>query len=705
MSSARGSDGAGVEVDALDEATAARELERLSAEIAAHDVAYHQQDAPVISDGDYDALRRRNEAIEARFPHLKRADSPSERVGARPAEGFGKVRHARPMLSLGNAFSDEDVREFVARIRRFLNLGEETAVALVAEPKIDGLSASLRYENGRLVVGATRGDGTEGEDITRNLRTIDDIPERLADDDPPAVFEVRGEVFMSRESFEALNRQQAERDEPLYANPRNAAAGSLRQLDPAITARRNLNFCAYAWGEVSSLPAESQSGVLEALRRWGFRVQDRTERCADVEQALAVYHAIAEARSGLVYKVDRLDWQERLGFVSRSPRWAVAHKFPAEQAVTRLLGIDIQVGRTGALTPVARLEPVTVGGVVVSNATLHNEDEIRRKDIRIGDHVVVQRAGDVIPQIVRVLEDKRSSDNPPEPYVFPRTCPVCRSHAEREEGEAVWRCSGGLVCAAQALERLKHFVSRDAFDIEGLGAKQIEAFHAEGWVKSPADIFSLAERDLKLEERDGWGETSVANLFKAIEERRSISLPRFIYALGIRHVGQTNARLIARSYGTIDALREALAGIENRDAKTDARYAELLDIDGIGPAAADALLAFFTEPRNDSALNALLEKVTPEAETAPQTGGSPVAGKTLVFTGTLEKMTRSEAKARAEALGARVSGSVSAKTDLVIAGPGAGSKAKKAADLGIETIDEDGWLALIGAVGDNSGEG
>ena len=691
-------------VDALGEDEARAELARLAEEIARHDQAYYNDTAPLISDGEYDLLRRRNQAIEERFPHLKRADSPSDRVGARPAEGFGKVRHARPMLSLGNAFDDDDVGEFVARIRRFLNLPEGEPVVLVAEPKIDGLSASLRYENGELVVGATRGDGTEGEDITANLKTIADIPHRLSSDSPPPVFEVRGEVFMSHARFAELNARQSEQGEAPYANPRNAAAGSLRQLDSTITASRGLNFHAYAWGEVTALPGDSQWQVLQSLRDWGFQVQEHTQLCTGVDEVLAHYRTIAEQRAdlgydidGVVYKVDRLDWQQRLGFVSRSPRWAIAHKFPAEQAVTRIEAIDIQVGRTGALTPVARLQPVTVGGVVVSNATLHNEDEIRRKDIRIGDMVVVQRAGDVIPQVVSVLLDKRPADS--EDYLFPKTCPVCDSHAEREEGEAVWRCSGGLVCPAQAVERLKHFVSRDAFDIEGLGAKQIEAFHAEGWVKSPADIFALQDRDLELETRDGWGETSVRNLFEAIRQRRSISLPRFIYAMGIRHVGQGNAGLIARAYGSIEELLAAIDGIEARDAKSDARYGELLAIDGIGPAAADALHGFFTEERNRKALDDLLAVVTPEVEAAPDTGGSPVAGKTLVFTGTLEKMTRSEAKARAEALGAKVSGSVSAKTDLLIAGPGAGSKAKKAAELGVETIDEDGWIALLDSMG------
>ncbi len=698
-------DAGGIAVDRLTEAQAKDELARLAAEIAGHDVAYHQRDAPVISDADYDALRRRNDAIEARFPELVRPDSPSLGVGAAPASGFAKVTHSRPMLSLGNAFDDNDVAEFLARIRRFLNLQPEDEIVVVAEPKIDGLSASLRYEDGRFVQGATRGDGREGEDITANLRTIADIPERLGRG-APAVFEVRGEVYMSHDAFAALNRAQEAAERPPYANPRNAAAGSLRQIDAGVTAGRQLGFFAYAWGEVSALPADSQSGVLDRLRKWGFPVQPWTRRCAGLDEILAFYREIAAARAelrydidGVVYKVDRLDWQDRLGAVSRSPRWATAHKFPAEKAQTRVLGIDVQVGRTGALTPVARLQPVTVGGVVVSNATLHNEDYIAEKDIRIGDTVVIQRAGDVIPQVLEVVIDRRPADAAT--FTPRETCPVCGSHAVREEGEAIRRCTGGLICPAQAVERLKHFVSRDAFDIEGLGNKQIQAFWEEGLVRQPADIFTLADRDAAAEAglaaREGWGETSVRNLFNAIAARREISLGRFVHALGIRHIGQANAAVLARNYQSLDAL---LTGMRDAADQAGEAWEELLNIEGVGEIVARAVVEFFAEAHNLEVVAALRDAgVDVRDEEAPRSEGSVVAGKTLVFTGTLEIMTRSEAKARAESLGAKVAGSVSKKTDLVIAGPGAGSKLKKAEELGVEVISEEDWLKLVGAAG------
>jgi DNA ligase (NAD+) len=696
-----------IKVADLSEEEAAKELERLAEEIARHDALYHGEDAPEISDADYDRLRQRNDEIEKRFPGLIREDSPSQRIGAAPSEKFEKVVHKVPMLSLSNAFSDEDLQDFLARIRRFLNLKEGEELYLTAEPKIDGLSASLRYEKGKFVLGATRGDGREGENVTANLRTIDDIPLEVKAKDMPEVFEVRGEVYMSHEDFAALNERQEKDGKPIFANPRNAAAGSLRQLDSNITRQRPLRFFAYAWGDVSGLPADTQMGVIEAMGRWGFATNPLMRRCASAEEMLAFYREVEEQRAtlgydidGVVYKVDRLDLQGRLGFVSRSPRWAVAHKFPAEQAVTVLEAIDIQVGRTGALTPVARLKPVTVGGVVVSNATLHNEDEIARKDVRIGDTVVVQRAGDVIPQIVRVMEEHRPKGA--KPYEFPETCPECGSHAVREinpktgKPDAVRRCTGGLICPAQAVERLKHFVSRNAFDIEGLGAKQVEAFYSDGRVMRPADIFTLEERDKKslkkLKDKEGWGDTSAKNLFAAIEERRKVGLDRFLFALGIRHIGETTARLLARSYGSIEALMAAMK--EASDPESEA-YQELLSIDGIGEVVAEAVVDFFQEEHNREAVEALLAAgVEPEPLEAQETG-SPVAGKTVVFTGSLELFTRSEAKAKAESLGAKVSGSVSAKTDILVAGPGAGSKLKKAQELDIQILDEQGWLDLI----------
>ncbi|SDU26775.1 NAD-dependent DNA ligase LigA [Stappia sp. ES.058] len=711
-------------VDDLTLEEAAEELKRLAAEIAEHDRRYHGEDAPEISDADYDALKQRNDTIEARFPTLQRSDSPSLRVGTAPAEGFGKVTHALPMLSLDNAFFDEDVRDFVGRLRRFLKIDPLAgAIVLTAEPKIDGLSLSLRYENGKLVSAATRGDGTVGENVTANARTIDDIPTRLPDG-VPEIVEVRGEVYMHHEDFRSLNARMEAQGTRVFANPRNAAAGSLRQLNAEVTRARPLRFFAYAWGEMSSVPCDTQFDMVQRLGDWGFSINSRMRRCDSVEDVLAVYHAIEEERAllgydidGMVYKVDRLDLQARLGFVSRAPRWAIAHKFPAEKAFTVLNDIEIQVGRTGALTPVAKLEPVTVGGVVVSNATLHNEDYIKGigqdgeplrdgKDIRVGDTVRIQRAGDVIPQIIDVDLAKRPEGATA--YVFPTVCPACGSHAVRDVNpssgkiDAVRRCTGGLICPAQAKEKLKHFVSRLAFDIDGLGDKQVEFFFDlpkdEGGIRQPADIFTLAERDAaspikKLRNRDGWGETSAANLFDAIDARREIPLNRFIYALGIRHVGEGNAKLLARHYGSWAAFEKAMeeAGETGSDAWT-----ELLDIDGIGETVARAVVEFFAEDHNQTALKALIREVKPQDMDRADPGDSPVFGKTLVFTGSLEKMSRDEAKARAEAMGAKVSGSVSKKTDLVIAGPGAGSKLKKAADLEIEVIDEDTWIEMAG---------
>ncbi len=697
------------DIDDLTRDDAAAEIARLMAEIADHDIAYHREDAPTVSDAKYDALKRRLIALEAAFPDLAAPDSPTKKIGAAPSETFSKVRHRVPMLSLGNAFSDEDVADFVERVRKFLNLSSE-AIEFTSEPKIDGLSLSLRYEDGALVEAATRGDGEEGENVTANARTIGDIPERLAGV-VPAIFEVRGEVYMDHADFAALNESQTEKDAKTFANPRNAAAGSLRQLDSAITASRPLRFFAYAWGETTDLPSQTQMGVLNALDGWGFRVNPMTKLCASVEEMLGHYHQIEEDRAtlgydidGVVYKVDRLDWQQRLGFRSNNPRWAVAHKFPAEEAFTILEGIDIQVGRTGALSPVARLKPVTVGGVVVSNATLHNEDYIaglgadgtplrEGRDLRIGDTVTVYRAGDVIPKVMDVDLARRPAEATA--YVFPEICPACGSPAVREEGEAVRRCTGGLICPAQAVERLKHFVSRSALDIEGLGTKQVEAFSEEDLITEPADIFTLHEKRAALERRDDKGRVtnrkSIDNLMSAIDDRRSPDLARFIFALGIRHVGETTARMFARQYLTWDTFARAMAEAASDPAARD----HVVAIDGVGEVLADAVIAFFADKQNRTALDHLLTQVTPRDAEAPQTEGSPVAGKTVVFTGTLEKMTRAEAKARAEALGAKVSGSVSAKTDLVVAGPGAGSKLKKAAELGIETLDEDGWLALI----------
>jgi DNA ligase (NAD+) len=700
-------------VEKLSEAEAAAELERLAKTIARHDALYYRQDAPEISDAEYDALRERNAAIEARFPSLRRADSPSRRVGAAPVEAFGKVRHAVPMLSLGNAFADDEVAEFAARVRRFLGLDGGEKVEVVAEPKIDGLSISLTYENGRLALAATRGDGEEGENVTGNVMTILQVPQRLQGKGIPDRIEVRGEIYLSHAAFKKLNEEQAAAGAKVFANPRNAAAGSLRQLDPSITARRPLRFFAYAWGLASSLPARTQAGVIEAFAGWGLPVNPLMRVCGTIEEVLAYYREIGLGRAdlgydidGVVYKVNRLDWQERLGFVSRAPRWAIAHKFPAEEAVTRLLDITVQVGRTGALTPAAKLEPVTVGGVVVSNATLHNEDEIARKDIRVGDTVMVRRAGDVIPQVLGVVLEKRPKDAVP--YRMPEVCPACGSHAVRETDEktgradVVRRCTGGLICPAQRKERLKHFVSRNAFDIEGLGEERIELFYDEGRIMQPADIFTLAARDARLPEdqrlaqKKGFGAKSVENLLKAIEARRKIGLDRFIYALGIRHIGETTARDLAKALGTFDAFR-TLAEAAAKGGKDSDAYQDLDNIEGIGSTVIDALADFFSEPHNVQALDDLLAEVTVEPFVRSAAAhGSPVAGKTVVFTGTLERMTRNEAKALAERLGAKVAGSVSKKTDYVVAGADAGSKLAKAREAGVTVLTEEEWLGLVG---------
>ena len=692
----------------LDEVEAASELARLATDIAHHDELYYRKDEPEISDAEYDALRARNEAIEARFPHLVRDDSPSLRVGAAPVAAFGKVAHRVPMLSLGNVFDEEGLRDFLDRIRRFLRLDTIEGLAFTAEPKIDGLSITLRYEGGKLVQGATRGDGYEGENVTGNVRTIADIPKMIKSRGFPDPFELRGEIYMSRAAFQRMNEEQARMGYRLFANPRNAAAGSLRQLDPTITAKRPLRFFAYGWGEVAGgFSAETQWDIYQVMRAWGFPLNPLIKLTHSVEEMLATYRDIESGRTGLdydidgiVYKLDRLDLQERLGFVSRSPRYAVAHKFPAEKATTILRDIDIQVGRTGALTPVAKLDPVTVGGVVVQNATLHNEDEIARKDVRIGDTVILQRAGDVIPQILGVVEDKRPKGS--KRFAFPTICPACGSHASREinpntgKEDAVRRCTGGLICPAQRVERLKHFVSRNAFDIEGLGERHIKSFYDDGLIQSPPDIFTLRARDKrassKLAEREGWGETSASKLFDAIDARRTIRLDRFIYALGIPHVGETTARLLARNYGTIERFTASMrAAAKGRGSEA---FAELDNIEGIGPTVAAAIADFFAEPHNVTVVAELLKEVTPAPLEAVD-HASPISGKTVVFTGTLERMTRSEAKARAERLGAKVAGSVSKKTDYVVAGPGAGSKLKDAKDLGVQVLTEDEWLKLI----------
>ncbi|HLG89800.1 MAG TPA: NAD-dependent DNA ligase LigA [Alphaproteobacteria bacterium] len=688
------------------------EAARLTARIAEADSAYYQQDAPVMSDAEYDSLRLRLEAIVARFPELEADDSPTKKVGASPAQGFRKVRHKVPMLSLGNAFSEEDVTDFVDRIRRFLGLAADAPVDFLAEPKIDGLSCALVYEKGKLVLAATRGDGEEGEDVTANARQVDDIPNVLEGGGWPEIVEIRGEVYMERKAFDAMNARRAAENVArekagkallaIYANPRNAAAGSLRQIDPAVTAERPIRFFGYAWGQVSAPLGKTQSEIRGKLARWGFKLNEPSIHVGDAAGLMAYYEKIQAMRpdlpfdiDGVVYKVDRLDLQERLGFVSRAPRWAIAHKFPAEQARTVLEKIEIQVGRTGALTPVARLTPVTVGGVVVSNATLHNEDEIKRKDIRVGDTVVVQRAGDVIPQIVSVVPERRPKGA--KEYVFPDHCPECGSLAVREEGEAVRRCTGGLICPAQAIERIRHFTSRDALDIEGLGDKTIREFWDAGLVRQPADIFRLAakdrESDKPLATWEGWGNTSAAKLFEAIERRRAIPLDRFIYALGIRQVGQATAKLLARHYGSIAHWREAMAAAQPREGDA---YEELTAIEGIGPSVAADILDFFIEQHNREVLDDLCAQLDVTDIAAPTGTGSPVAGKTVVFTGTLETLTRPEAKARAESLGAKVAGSVSRKTDYVVAGADAGSKLKNARELGVTVLTEAEWLELIG---------
>jgi DNA ligase (NAD+) len=688
----------------LTAAQAKAELKRLAAEIAAHDKHYYQDDAPRVSDAAYDALRRRNEEIEARFPELVREDSPSRRVGAQPSQKFAKVRHAVPMLSLGNAFSDAEVAEFVQRMRRFLRLPADEKVVFTAEPKIDGLSCTLRYEGGRLVRGATRGDGTEGEDVTANVRTLADIPKQLRGKGVPDVCEVRGEVYMTKSAFLVLNERQKAAGKQIFANPRNSAAGSLRQLDPSITASRPLGFFAYSWGDMSALPARTQSGMVEWFAARGFKTNPLMQICDSIEAMLAFHHEIEAQRSsldydidGVVYKVDRLDWQQRLGFVSRNPRWAIAHKFPAEKAATVVKAIEIQVGRTGALTPVAKLEPVTVGGVVVQNATLHNADEIERLGVRIGDTVTIQRAGDVIPQVLGVVLEKRPKSA--KPYKFPSRCP-CPLHTEvvrdttatGEEG-AVARCTGEFACPSQKVEHLKHFVSRRAFDIEGLGEKQIVLFFERGWVKEPADIFTLEERNsqIRLEEEEGFGEVSVRNLFTAIRTRREITLERFIYALGMRHAGETTARALARGYGSWGAFHEACILVARGDA--DAR-AEMDNLDQIGDTVIDSIAAYFGEKHNRDIVEQLTKEVQILDAERPA-AHSAVAGKTVVFTGSLEKMTREEAKAMAERLGAKVAGSVSQKTDYVVAGPGAGSKLGKAKDLGVAVLSEDEWFDLV----------
>ena len=701
-------------VDSLSKAEAEAELARLAEEIAAHDAAYYQQDAPLVSDGEYDALRRRNEEIEACFPELKRSDSPSERVGAAPTSAFSKVEHVVPMLSLGNAFDDADVTDFDARIRRFLNLEADAELVFTSEPKIDGLSASLRYEKGVLVQGTTRGDGRVGEDITANLKTLPDIPHQLPTGVPDIV-EVRGEVYMSHADFAALNARQEAAGGKIFANPRNAAAGSLRQLDPEITKQRPLKFFAYAWGDMSAMPANTQSGMMARFSEWGFSVNPAFVTAADTAGLLAHWAEIEGQRAtldydidGMVYKVDRLDYQNRLGFVSRAPRWATAHKFPAEQATTTLNDIDIQVGRTGALTPVAKLEPITVGGVVVSNATLHNADEITRKDIRIGDRVIIQRAGDVIPQVVRVLEEERKPDS--KPFEFPAICPACGAEATREirddgEADVVTRCSAGFSCPAQARERLKHFVSRAALDIEGLGQKQIDDYWTLNLIRTPQDIFTLQARfennppeiwqyTSGSKDKIGTLKDSARKLFAAIESRKTADLDRFIFALGIRHIGETSARLLARHYMSLPAMMQAAQAMAAGD---EAARNEIETLDGVGKALVDALIGFFASQDNCAAVSALVEAgVSPTAPEEIATD-TPVAGKTIVFTGTLEKMTRAEAKARAEALGAKVVGSVSAKTDILVAGPGAGSKLTKATELGVEVLTEDQWVELAQA--------
>jgi DNA ligase (NAD+) len=692
-------------VDDLSEKQAKAEHARLEAQIAAHDRRYYQEDTPSVSDAEYDRLRRRYAAIEQRFPQLRTLQSLTQRVGAAPSARFAKVRHAVPMLSLDNAFADEDVIDFVARIRRFLRLPDDAEIAFSAEPKIDGLSMSLRYENGPLVTGATRGDGAEGEDVTANVKTLEDIPHRLKGRRVPVVCEIRGEIYMTKQAFLALNKRQAETGGQVFANPRNSAAGSLRQKDASITASRPLGFFAYAWGEMSEMPADTQSGMIKWFETCGFKTNPLTRMCRSVEELLAFHRKIEEQRAaldydidGVVYKVDRLDWQERLGFVSRNPRWAIAHKFPAERATTVIKDIEIQVGRTGFLTPVAKLEPVTVGGVVVQNASLHNAEEIARLDVRKGDTVTIQRAGDVIPQVLGIVEEKRPRGT--KPFEFPKKCPCSlKTDVVREiiaggaEGARV-HCTGEFACPYQAVGHLEHFVSRRAVDIDGLGEKQIELFYQRGWVKEPADIFTLEERNDKihLEEVEGFGETSVRNLFAAIAARREIALERFIYALGIRHVGETTAVALARGYGSWDAFHAACLKLAKDDAEAKA---EMDSLDQIGDTVIESLHDYFGEAHNRRRVERLAAQVRIRDAEKPR-ADSKIAGKTVVFTGTLEKVTRDEAKASAERLGAKVSGSVSKKTDYVVAGPGAGSKLAEAKKLGVAVLTEDEWAKLIG---------
>ncbi len=703
-------------VDTLTRAQAKVQHMRLAIELEGHDKSYYQQDAPKISDAEYDALRQRFNAIELRFPELVTSSSPSQKVGAQPSGRFAKVRHAVPMLSLDNAFAEEDVVDFVARIRRFLKLGDDDNIAFSAEPKIDGLSLSLRYEAGELVTAAPRGDGAVGEDVTANIRTLEDVPKKLKGRNVPAICEVRGEVYMTKQAFLALNERQKAAGDTVFANPRNSAAGSLRQKDPKITASRPLGFFAYSWGEMSDMPEDTQSGMIKWFERCGFTTNPLTELCNSVEQLLVFHREIETQRShldydidGVVYKIDRIDWQQRLGFVSRTPRWAIAHKFPAERATTVLRDIEIQVGRTGSLTPVGKLEPVGVGGVIVQNVTLHNEDYIKGigghgeqlrdgRDIRIGDTVVIQRAGDVIPQVVDVVIEKRPKSA--KEFHLPKKCPcplrtdvVREETATGEEGSRA-RCTGEFACPFQKIEHLKLFVSRRAFDIDGLGEKQLQYFYDEGWVKEPADIFTLQKRNakLKLEEIEGYGETSVRNLFAAIESRRRIALERFIYALGMRHVGETTALALARGYGSWDAFHDACLKVAKGDEEA---IAEMDALDQIGETVIQSVAAYFGESHNRGIVERLTREVTILDAERPKSN-SAIAGKTVVFTGALEKMTRDEAKARAERLGAKVSGSVSKKTDYVVAGPGAGSKLAEARKHGVAVLTEDEWLKLIG---------
>jgi DNA ligase (NAD+) len=704
------------DVAGLTKAQAKVEHKRLALDLEGHDRRYYQDDAPSVTDAAYDTLRQRFNAIEARFPELVTGDSPSQKVGAAPSGRFRKVRHAVPMLSLDNAFAEEDVVDFVGRIRRFLKLGDDERIDFSAEPKIDGLSMSLRYEGGELITAATRGDGAEGEDVTANIRTLKDVPHKLKGRNVPDVCEVRGEVYMTKKGFLALNERQKAAGDTIFVNPRNSAAGSLRQKDPGITASRPLGFFAYAWGEMSAMPEDTQSGMIKWFERCGFKTNPLTKPCKSVEELIAFHRAIEEQRAeldydidGVVYKVDRLDWQDRLGFVSRTPRWAIAHKFPAERAMTVLRDIEIQVGRTGSFTPVGKLEPVSVGGVIVQNVSLHNEDYIKGiggdgeqlregRDIRIGDTVVVQRAGDVIPQVVDVVIEKRPKDA--KEYHFPKKCPcplhtdVVRGETAAGEEEARARCSGEFACPYQKIEHLKLFASRRAFDIDGLGEKQIAFFFDEGWVKEPADIFTLPARNkkIKLEEIEGYGETSVRNLFGAIEHRRRIALERFIYALGMRHVGETTALALARGYGSWDAFHDACVKVTKGDEEA---IAEMDALDQIGDTVIKAIAAYFGESHNRGIVERLTKEVSILDAEKPKSN-SAVAGKTVVFTGSLEQMTRDEAKAKAERLGAKVSGSVSKKTDYVVAGPGAGSKLAEAQKHGVAVLTEDEWLKLVG---------